>query len=188
MKKLGILALVTALVISTGAMALDITYGSGVGTGAKDENGVLLEGIINPVTFFGEYLGVNPLVLLLKVVGDQDPGSCVDDDEVLDATTIGAGRFFTPFNGEWEKQADIAVQLGDEIYIRLFNNSEECLECGGNSTYWTQTAPVAIHTVSGGTPDDYKYWFPGLQTDTQCIPEPTILLSGLALLLLRRKR
>jgi hypothetical protein len=194
MKQLGILVLLALFAMSTSAVAVDITYGSGAGTGAKDESGAWLEGIINPdpLIWDGEYLDPNtgnPLVLLFKVVGGQDPGACQEDDELLDATTIGAGKFLTPFNGEWSKVASIPVLLGDQIYVRLFNNCDECPECGGvHSTHWTQTAPVEIHTVQGGTPADYVYNFPNLQTLNPCIPEPSILIGGLALLLLRRKR
>ena len=184
MKKLIILATVAMFALCSSAMAVTITYGSGFGGGAKDEGGVLLEGSMNYSPYGGEYLGVNPLVELLKQVGTMDNPLVGGDDVLLNATTIGAGLYAVPFNGEWMKTVDVALVVGDPIYVRIYNGADTA---GPSSTYVGTSAATPLTTVAGGQPSDYQYWFPGVQTNIP-IPEPTIMLAGLALLLLKKKK
>ena len=173
------------------AATINVYYTSGPGAGARDENDTFLEGIINPDPniWDGEYLGVNPLVQLLKKVGNVDDLGSVSgerDDILLAQITIGAGRYLTPFYGEWAKGSPVSVELNDPIYVRVFNGIDMGPEFGGtSSTYYGYSGIQRIKIVSGG-PFDYLYIFPNLQTTDPLIPEPTTLLSGLALLLIRR--
>ena len=184
MKRLTFLLVLALVSLSLHSAAVTISYGSGIGGGAYDRDFNYLEGSINPSTYSGEYIGTNPLVQLMLQVGDVDLYNFTDDI-VLDQTTIGAGRYTTPFNGEWEKSSvSIDVTLDDSIYVRVFGGPDTDAEWYGVS------ASQQIKAVEAGTPSDYVYLFPGVEPLAlpTIIPEPFTAVFGLFLIAFIRKR
>jgi hypothetical protein len=183
MKKLITTVVVVALaLVCTGAMALTLTinYGSGAGTGAKDDGGNYL---------VGDKIGMGAtqrfdlwdLVEIYWAGNDDAIGG--GDDVLLDQTVIGWGRFGAgTASGEWTKEfttTELAsVTTHNLVWIKPYDD----IRANKGSAMWDEsdlvpiTAELGVNTVR----------VPNLVTD---IPEPSIMLvSGLALLLLRKRK
>ena len=158
MKKLTILATIAVLAICGSAMALTITV-----MGQTTLAGAPVQ--VVPLSwgplFDYDNLSVNPLV---DVNGVQ--------------FTVGAGQFVEPVNGHWSKSIDIAINPGDPITATVWATAD-------GSGFAAQATLLAKTPGSPPAPSDFIYDFGAIDIP---IPEPSMLLSGLALLLLRRKK
>lgn len=154
------LALIVALLlISSSAMAITITaVGYNYAGGFTDETSA--------------WIGIGALVEVL------DDGGAV----------VGAGNFFDGGGFAMFNVGPIdvgAVAVGTEYAVKIYNNA---------GTFSGMTPYMAVSTIpdvaQGEVAADTVYQIDGLQTLTpeDVIPEPSILLSGLALLVLRRKK
>lgn len=170
MKKLIATAVVMAFVlISTGAMAITLTinYGSGDGTGAKDNGGAYLR----PVDLVEIYWAGN---------NDAISGS---DDVLLDQTEIDWGRFGGgTYVGEWTKEFTTttipSVTEHNYVYVKVYDDKQanKASAMFGFSSLHQVTSFLGVNTIRT----------PNLVTN---LPEPSIILvSGLALFLVRMKR
>jgi hypothetical protein len=116
----------------------------------------------------GENIGVNPLIEL-NVNG-----------VVAAQTTVGAGFFFGDPLGQFVRSAlAIDAGLNDVLTLTCYSGPTT------GAPFKATSIALTVDTVSGGTGDDYIYDF---GTTNIPVPEPSMLLSGLALLLLRRKK
>jgi hypothetical protein len=148
-----------ALLCST-AMAVTVTYGTSAGAGARDSGGVFLPN--------------GSLVELIWTGADNaiDGG----DDAVVATTTIGFGF---RFNGEWwTPGVNVAVAAGDNLFVRVYNAAmTESSQNSGTEMVFTVPAQVPPTPMTI------------LADNMVTVPEPTFMLvSGLALLLLRKKK
>jgi hypothetical protein len=162
MRAITILAAITMLAICGGAMALSITI---LGT-VYGPDGQPLQAVweLGPNWDY-ENIGLNPLVEL-NVNG-----------AMVAQTTVGAGQYVLPVNGMFSKSLDIAAGLGDVLTVTAYLGPTAT----GPSAI---SAGLTVNVITGGTPADYIYDF----GTTNIIPEPSILLTGLVLFLIRRKK
>jgi hypothetical protein len=105
-----------------------------------------------------EYVGVNPLIQLF----------C--NGAIVDLTTVGAGQYCLPVSGLFSKVATIDINPGDELRVKAFLSAD-----GSGAFGWSDILLVNIP----GEPYDFG---------TIQIPEPSLLVAGLALLAFRRKK
>ena len=160
MKKLCLLMVLCAvalLCVSAQAITIQIK-GSSLFEGTP-----LDSAISGPMGDF-ENLGVAPLVQLFN------------DGDLIKQTTVGAGVYVAPVNGKWSTTVSWDLAVGDVVTVRAFVNP-------------TATGPFAeaTQTIESG---QYVYDVGCLEiTDvgTPSVPEPSVLMAGLALLFLRRK-
>jgi hypothetical protein len=153
-------------VFSAKSVSIDY-YGVGI-----DENGDYLEGMLNPNSpYDGLYLGVNPLVQLVKTVGTQDD-ELDGNDIILEEITIGTWRY-TPFHGEWSHSINFDGNVGDPIYVRVFNGPDS-----SSSTYYGISETKYIEGIYIGPPEANVYDFGIVQTNIP-IPEPCSIAIGL---------
>jgi hypothetical protein len=190
MKNLLTTAAVIALVLAcTSAMALTLTinYGSGTGTGAKDIDSSFLVGnkypLFPPPT---QDFANSDLVELWWAGSDDAVGG--GDDVLIDSTVIGWGRIGAgTASGEWTKEistGEIAsVTTNNKVYIRVYNDVQANKgsaqsgtgPAGNQDVLFNITSELGVNTISAPN------W--------QVVPEPTFMLvSGLALLLLRKRK
>jgi hypothetical protein len=148
--------------VSTSLCAITITY-----YGQVTQSGVPLESYnYNPVTYDYEDPGVAPLVQLWKV----NPTGA---DVLVSETTVGAGQFLQPVDGLWQKDAVFTAGLSDKIYVKAY--------AGPTDEYLSITSDYQkIKNISGAYPPDFFYDFGVLDIP---IPEPSIILLGVVLLL-----
>jgi hypothetical protein len=156
-----------ALLCST-AMAVTVTYGPHAGAGAKDS--------------LYAYLANGSLVELYWAGADDAIGG--GDDVLVDSTTIGFGF---KFNGEWWRIGvgvpyDTIETEVEYLYARVYNAATALAATESSEGSGTETL-VAVVAQTPPTPQ--TMYFDNLRT----VPEPTFMLvSGLALLLLRKKK
>jgi hypothetical protein len=170
-----------------------ITYKSGDGTGAKDQGGtVYLTGSSHFMV--SEKWGSCDLVQLIWAGADNTIDALTtsigpeDDDEVVSETVIGFGYTSDPVNGQWTKTVTGNLPTGyndataNKFYVRVFNDIKANVGPGDyydDSGLTAITAPTTPTTIVAAN----------LQTDTLIVPEPSfMLISGLALLLLRKRK
>ena len=164
MKKLTFLAVFAAIaLVCTSALAITITYSGAV---TLDGAPVVDAGILNLVDNAYDYEapGIGPLVQLFNGA------------TLVAETTVGAGQYVTPTN-LWSKLADFEAVMGDVLTVKVFATPD------GSGPF--AEASMDVKAVGGGDPDLYKYDFGVL--NIEAIPEPSILLAGLALLAFRKK-
>ena len=164
-----VLTVFAITVISCGVMAATVSYYPEEGRGAKDNGGA--------------YLAFGNLVELRWAGPDNAIGGV--DDQVIDQATIGLG-FKT--NGEWFRTgAQIASPAGDEgslLYVRVYN-AADAISATETSEFGSGEALSAIPAQVPPTP--LTIFANDLVTGP--IPEPSFMLvSGLAMLLLRKKK
>jgi hypothetical protein len=123
-----------------------------------DQNGTPLEAYTMGPLWDYEYVGVNPLIQLF----------C--NGAVVDLTTIGAGRYGLPVNGVFSKYATFDANPGDELRVKAFLRAD-----GSGAFGWSE---ILLVNTSG---EPYNF-------GTIQIPEPSLLVAGLALLAFRRKK
>jgi hypothetical protein len=176
MKKLSAIAVVAvALLCTTGAYAVTISYNTG-GVGCTDDIGGYLQG-----TFMG-----GDLVQLLDAGADGVPNDIIGptvapigDDVVIHTTHIGAG--FGSTNGNFNAALNTTeVSPGDKIFFRVFDDAAP-----GPGNYYQNSQVVSVKDPLSG---DTSLVDGGLQTTIPLVPEPSMLIAGLALLLLRKKK
>ena len=167
MKKLVIALIVTMLVMSN-VHPITISYGT-ASAGAKDSS-------LN-------WLADGDLVQLIEDVGkdgidapDIGDANYIGGDDALVATAAIRDGFMVTAGNFYSSATSASVVIGDVIYFRVFDNPTL------NTSVCYDESPTV--TVTG---DPQALGGPDLVTTT-CIPEPSILLAGLALLLLRRKK
>jgi hypothetical protein len=158
-----ITVVLTTVLVSTGVCGLTITY-----MGQVTQDGVPLESYnMDPVTYDYEDPGVAPLVQLWWSIPDEE-------DILLHETTVGAGQYLVPVNGVWSKVADTAIpNLGELIYVVAY--------AGPTPAGLSVTSDV--QTTHLPTLEDYLYDFDVLDIP---IPEPSVMLLGVMLLLTRK--
>jgi hypothetical protein len=162
MKKLTILVTVLMLALCTSAMAITITV-IGIITDGTSPLGVVpgsygLEGDF-------ENIGVNPLIDIFV------------NGSLIGQTTVGAGKYVQPVNGAFDKDLEVgSLAAGDLVSITAY------LSPDGTGLSATSNALA----YNPGEPQATIFHFDTLPVTS--IPEPSMLLSGLALLLLRRKK
>jgi hypothetical protein len=163
MKKLTILAMIVALAICGSAMALSITI-----TGQVVLDGVPLDATVMGPAYDYESIGDNPL-LVLNVNGSP-----------VAQTTVGAGQYLQPVNGMFSKGLDISADLGDVLTVTAYAGPTA-------ASNYIFSGPLTVDVVEGGTPADYIYDFATIGF-YPLWPEPSVLLTGLVLFLVRRKK
>ena len=157
MKKL--VTLIAVMLVCANAASVTIQYSS-AGSGAKDSSLTALAG--------------GDVIDIYKVVGTQDAYWPLGDDLYLGSGQVdGIGvPFFLAGQGLFEGAINTAAAAsGDSVYVRAWNT-------GMTETAVSQSALIDLTgnvTISA----------PGLVA--QIIPEPSLMLSGLALLLLRKR-
>ena len=166
MKKLTLFAAI-AMFICSSVMAASITYS---GQGMLD--GTALEATVMGANWDYEAVGSNPLIQLFA------------NGALVDETTIGAGQYVAPVDGMFAKTtADFDLNPGDALMIKIFATAD------GSGAF----ASGMLTAKTPGTPSspaDFEYNFGTLNIvgGEPVVPEPSILLSGLALLAFRRKK
>ena len=187
MKKLITTVVVIAVALMcTGAMALnvDINYGSGSGTGAKDSGATYLVGHMYPL-FPAPTIDWTQDLVELWWAGDDEAigGTGADADQLIDEVVIGWGRLgpvTTSASGEWT--AEVTTSLLDsvtednKVYVRVYDKAkaDKATALSVASDLIAITSDTSVNTIT---------------TPNLIIPEPSIMLvSGLALLLLRKRK
>ena len=159
MKKLITITVVAMLFVCTSAMATTISWGT-ASSGAKDNGGAWL--------LTGD---------LAQLWQDDDEDGIGANDDLLATAAIGDG--FGSTNGNFFSQVDVTVNPNDVFYIKVYDAPTAAGAMWGFSATTTipSEVPVGVIGVAG----------PGMITN---LPEPSslILVSGMALLLLRKRK
>jgi hypothetical protein len=171
------------------ALTLTINYGSGTGTGAVDIGGSpYLVGhkyslFPTPTQDF-----VNSDLVELYWAGSDDAVGG-GDDVLIDQTVIGWGRIGSgDAAGEWTKEISTtvlsSVTTNNKVYIRVYN---DVLANKGSAQSGTGDSPANQDVLFDITSDLAVNTI--VAPNWEVIPEPTFMLvSGLALLLLRKRK
>lgn len=167
MKKLTILATVAMIALCTSAMGITIFF-----QGNVTQGGVPLQvvpGSLGPAWDY-ENIGVNPLIDVFV------------NGALRAQTTVGAGNYSEPVNGNFNltvsgKEVGALAQ-GDVITARAYLSAD-------GSGLSADSSVVVGPLSEPPAPADVTFDFGTIDI---VIPEPSLMLSGLALLLLRRKK
>ena len=172
MKTTTILATVILLALCTSAMAINITVQGEVVTGFMvGEPLQVVPSSYGPFFDF-ENIGVNPLIEIFV------------NYNLVGQTTVGAGQYLEPVNGMFSKTLDVGPLLtGDLVFLRAYLDAEGYGPFGESyELLYTPSIPPA--------PSDSVFDFGevGIWLLAPPWPEPSILLTGLVLFLIRRKK
>ena len=183
-----VLAIAVLAIACSIANAVTITYATSVGGGIKDsDNATWLEGSFQFMIDFtaGDY------VALIEDAGldgkdniQAAGGAAVIGDDVLVTDSIVG--YLMAMNGEFNGAGSATAAIGDAFYLRAFNDRKANL--GAGDWYWESELYYITEGTVPGTPGDLDIIIQGGYTDLEIIPEPSTLLVGLSLLLLRKKR
>ena len=177
MKRLTILATLLMLAICTSTIATTPITISGV---VYEYPGVPLQvvpGSWGPL-FDYENLGVNPLVKLYI----NSPSNLVAQ------TTVGAGHFVEPVNGAFTKIVDVAVKPGDLLVVMAYTTPD-----GSGFSDWSYQFARSPSSPPVASDNNYNFGTINFSMEKEDdipwpeIPEPSILLIGLVLFLIKSR-
>ena len=193
MKKLITTVAVAALVCvcsSVLATSVSVNYTTTVGSGYKDRGNT--NWLVGSSMFAIDYTA-GDYVMLIKDVSKDGTDSIANlagttitgDDEMKVDSVVG---YVFKSNGEFNHSASgVPALIGDAYYVRIFDDKKADIAVG---TYYVDVGPFLVpQGILEGEPGTLDITLGGGYTDTKIVPEPSLMmLSGLALLLLRKRK